>query len=137
MVKVGFVGWRGMVGSVLMDRMNAEHDFQGFDMLLFINLSDSSLKYPTLGIGADDLGELFATSLQKGGYMAQEYEILYELKPFEIWATLIPEDISFILAGAEGTIALSPFNLVNGKWMYINSRIQLPGILMLLLDETH
>ena len=24
MLKVGFVGWRGMVGSVLMDRMDAE-----------------------------------------------------------------------------------------------------------------
>ncbi|MDP1952483.1 MAG: aspartate-semialdehyde dehydrogenase, partial [Betaproteobacteria bacterium] len=27
MKKIGFVGWRGMVGSVLMDRMRAEHDF--------------------------------------------------------------------------------------------------------------
>ena len=27
MKKVGFVGWRGMVGSVLMERMIAENDF--------------------------------------------------------------------------------------------------------------
>lgn len=27
MTKVGFVGWRGMVGSVLMARMQAEGDF--------------------------------------------------------------------------------------------------------------
>ena len=27
MLKVGFAGWRGMVGSVLLDRMRAEHDF--------------------------------------------------------------------------------------------------------------
>ena len=27
MNKVGFIGWRGMVGSVLMDRMRAENDF--------------------------------------------------------------------------------------------------------------
>lgn len=27
MLKVGFVGWRGMVGSVLMQRMIQENDF--------------------------------------------------------------------------------------------------------------
>ena len=27
MLKLGMVGWRGMVGSVLMDRMMAEKDF--------------------------------------------------------------------------------------------------------------
>jgi aspartate-semialdehyde dehydrogenase len=27
-MKVGFVGWRGMVGSVLMERMASEHDFE-------------------------------------------------------------------------------------------------------------
>ena len=26
-MKVGFVGWRGMVGSVLMQRMQEENDF--------------------------------------------------------------------------------------------------------------
>ncbi|HDR1459830.1 TPA: hypothetical protein QB433_002302, partial [Pasteurella multocida] len=27
MQNVGFIGWRGMVGSVLMDRMQEENDF--------------------------------------------------------------------------------------------------------------
>ena len=27
MKKVGFIGWRGMVGSVLMERMQQEQDF--------------------------------------------------------------------------------------------------------------
>jgi len=35
MKKIGFVGWRGMVGSVLMDRMNAENDFADIDPLFF------------------------------------------------------------------------------------------------------
>ena len=35
MLKVGFVGWRGMVGSVLMERMLAEKDFKGFEPLFF------------------------------------------------------------------------------------------------------
>ncbi len=35
MKKVGIIGWRGMVGSVLMDRMAQEGDFQGFKSYLF------------------------------------------------------------------------------------------------------
>ena len=36
MKKVGFVGWRGMVGSVLMDRMHAEGDFAlGYEPVFF------------------------------------------------------------------------------------------------------
>ena len=35
MFKIGFVGWRGMVGSVLMGRMREEGDFKGFEPLFF------------------------------------------------------------------------------------------------------
>jgi len=35
MKKVGFIGWRGMVGSVLMARMQAENDFAHFDPVFF------------------------------------------------------------------------------------------------------
>jgi aspartate-semialdehyde dehydrogenase len=35
MLKVGMVGWRGMVGSVLMDRMRAEHDFALIEPVFF------------------------------------------------------------------------------------------------------
>jgi aspartate-semialdehyde dehydrogenase len=34
-MKVGFVGWRGMVGSVLMERMAAEKDFNHFESVFF------------------------------------------------------------------------------------------------------
>ena len=34
-MKVGIVGWRGMVGSVLMQRMSAEKDFELFDSVFF------------------------------------------------------------------------------------------------------
>lgn len=33
--KVGYVGWRGMVGSVLMDRMKSENDFKHFQNYFF------------------------------------------------------------------------------------------------------
>ena len=35
MLKVGLVGWRGMVGSVLMDRMRAENDFALIEPVFF------------------------------------------------------------------------------------------------------
>jgi aspartate-semialdehyde dehydrogenase len=35
MTQVGFIGWRGMVGSVLMQRMQAERDFDHIDPVFF------------------------------------------------------------------------------------------------------
>lgn len=35
MLKVGFVGYRGMVGSVLLDRMKSENDFRSFESYFF------------------------------------------------------------------------------------------------------
>lgn len=35
MKRIGFIGWRGMVGSVLMERMKKEHDFQYFYSVFF------------------------------------------------------------------------------------------------------
>lgn len=34
-MRIGFVGWRGMVGSVLMERMAVERDFELFDSVFF------------------------------------------------------------------------------------------------------
>ena len=42
---VGLVGWRGMVGSVLMDRMTAERDFELFDSVFF-STSSAGLPNP-------------------------------------------------------------------------------------------
>ena len=35
MKRVGFVGWRGMVGSVLMQRMREENDFNDIEPVFF------------------------------------------------------------------------------------------------------
>ncbi|AKC60132.1 aspartate-semialdehyde dehydrogenase [Blochmannia endosymbiont of Polyrhachis (Hedomyrma) turneri] len=35
MKRVGFIGWRGMVGSVLMHRMHEEHDFKNISSVFF------------------------------------------------------------------------------------------------------
>ena len=39
MLRIGFVGWRGMVGSVLMERMREEKDFKGFEPVFFTTSS--------------------------------------------------------------------------------------------------
>ena len=43
MLKVAFVGWRGMVGSVLMDRMLAEKDFKGFEPVFVFGMPSGAL----------------------------------------------------------------------------------------------
>ncbi|MGI9538350.1 MAG: aspartate-semialdehyde dehydrogenase [Desulfocapsaceae bacterium] len=50
MYKVGFVGWRGMVGSVLMNRMTEENDFQRFEPHFFTT-SQAGEPGPDVGHG--------------------------------------------------------------------------------------
>jgi aspartate-semialdehyde dehydrogenase len=47
-MRVGFVGWRGMVGSVLMQRMGAERDFDHLDPEFF-STSSAGGKGPAIG----------------------------------------------------------------------------------------
>jgi aspartate-semialdehyde dehydrogenase len=59
-MNVGIVGWRGMVGSVLMQRMQEENDFAGIEPVFF-STSQAGQAAP-MGAGtlksADDIGEL-------------------------------------------------------------------------------
>ena len=48
MLKVGFVGWRGMVGSVLMQRMVEENDFALIEPQFFTT-SQIGGKAPNVG----------------------------------------------------------------------------------------
>jgi len=47
-MKVGLVGWRGMVGSVLMQRMREEKDFDHFEPVFFTT-SNTGGKGPDIG----------------------------------------------------------------------------------------
>ncbi|MFT5221027.1 MAG: aspartate-semialdehyde dehydrogenase [Planctomycetota bacterium] len=49
MNKVGFVGWRGMVGSVLMQRMLEENDFQKINEPVFFTTSQAGQPGPDIG----------------------------------------------------------------------------------------
>ena len=54
MLKVGFVGWRGMVGSVLMDRMLEENDFSSI-IPTFFTTSNVGGQGPAIGKDIDSL----------------------------------------------------------------------------------
>jgi aspartate-semialdehyde dehydrogenase len=53
--RVGLVGWRGMVGSVLMDRMQAEGDFAQFEPVFF---STSNIGGSGPKVGGKETGKL-------------------------------------------------------------------------------
>ncbi|MGM0786342.1 MAG: aspartate-semialdehyde dehydrogenase [Thermodesulfobacteriota bacterium] len=60
MLKVGFIGWRGMVGSVLMERMLQEGDFSGFEPI-FASTSQVGQAGPDLGFDIPPLADAFDT----------------------------------------------------------------------------
>ncbi len=55
MKRIGFVGWRGMVGSVLMQRMQAESDFDQIEEALFFTTSQVGQDGPDMGKGSQPL----------------------------------------------------------------------------------
>jgi aspartate-semialdehyde dehydrogenase len=59
MKKVGFVGWRGMVGSVLMDRMKEENDFRDIEPVFFTT-SQVGQKGPDMGRDTPPLKDAMA-----------------------------------------------------------------------------
>jgi aspartate-semialdehyde dehydrogenase len=81
MLRVGFIGWRGMVGSVLMQRMREEGDFSGLEPVFF-STSNAGGAAPKEAAGAplknaSDLKELakcvVLVSCQGGEYTTEVY----------------------------------------------------------------
>ncbi len=85
MLNIGFVGWRGMVGSVLMERMLAEKDFAGFSPT-FYSTSQAGQPAPAVGLDAppvqdaNDVASLsrqdVIVTCQGGSYTESMYEKL-------------------------------------------------------------
>jgi len=81
MKRVGFVGWRGMVGSVLMQRMLAQDDFADIDEPVFYTTSQVGQSGPDIGRDIpplEDAGNLdslksmdIIVSCQGGDYTGQ------------------------------------------------------------------
>ena len=59
MLDVGFVGWRGMVGSVLLERMQEEGDFAGIAPAFYSTSSPGGPGPDGLGFDTDRLGDAF------------------------------------------------------------------------------
>jgi aspartate-semialdehyde dehydrogenase len=60
MRSIGFVGWRGMVGSVLLERMRAEQDFEGLEPV-FYSTSQVGGAAPDVGVSAPELADAYDT----------------------------------------------------------------------------
>jgi aspartate-semialdehyde dehydrogenase len=82
MLKIGFIGWRGMVGSVLMERMIQEKDFRGFEPVFFTTSNvggegpDVGLEIPALKDAYDvkSLSSLdIVVTCQGGDYTKKVY----------------------------------------------------------------
>lgn len=82
MLRIGFIGWRGMVGSVLMQRMREEKDFAGIDPVFFSTSNAGGTAPEEAGDGsklknASDLSELarceLLISCQGGEYTTEVY----------------------------------------------------------------
>jgi aspartate-semialdehyde dehydrogenase len=82
MFRVGFVGWRGMVGSVLMQRMKEENAFKGFEPLMF-STSQVGQSGPDIGVEIPKLQDAYdlnilseldiIVSCQGSGYTEKVY----------------------------------------------------------------
>lgn len=85
MKKAGFVGWRGMVGSVLMDRMREENDFAQVEPIFFTT-SQAGQVGPDVGVDIPPLQSAFdidqlqqmdiIVTCQGGDYTKQIYPAL-------------------------------------------------------------
>ena len=64
-MRVAFVGWRGMVGSVLMERMRAEDDFRGIEPVFFTT-SNVGGEHPDVGVDAPPLADAKDIETLKG-----------------------------------------------------------------------
>jgi len=115
MLGVGFVGWRGMVGSVLMGRMKEENDFKGFEPLFF-STSDVGGVGPDVGLDIPPLKDAYDTGLlssldivitcQGGDYTKRVYPELRKLGWNGYWI----DSSSALRMDDESIIVLDPVN---------------------------
>ena len=115
MVRVGIVGWRGMVGSVLMDRMRSEGDFSTFEPVFF-STSQAGKDGPEIAGGvqsvldANDLEKLaemaVIVSCQGGGYTEQTHLLLRK----KGWSGYWIDAASTLRMKENSVIVLDPVN---------------------------
>jgi aspartate-semialdehyde dehydrogenase len=143
MKKVGFVGWRGMVGSVLMQRMRQEQDFSWIEEPVFFTTSQPGEPGPDVGReipllqGANDLQLLSSmdaiVSCQGGDYTKQVHADLRSSG----WTGYWIDAASTLRMHDDSVIILDPVNrsviedgLVAGKRDYIGGNCTVSLMMM-------
>jgi len=116
MLKVGFVGWRGMVGSVLMQRMMEENDFAAIEPQFFTT-SQVGGSGPNVGketpalLDAKDINALKVmdaiVSCQGGDYTSEIYPQLRKAG----WAGHWIDAASTLRMEKDAVIVLDPVNM--------------------------
>ncbi len=141
-MRVGFVGWRGMVGSVLMERMLAEKDFDNIEPIFFTT-SNVGGQGPAIGKtipalkDANDIAELTAmdviVSCQGGDYTKAVFKPLRE----NGWNGYWIDAASSLRMADEAIIVLDPVNrnvidkgLASGVKNYIGGNCTVSLMLM-------
>jgi len=142
MVRVGIVGWRGMVGSVLVQRMREERDFDHVEPLFF-STSQAGGSAPDIGKpaapvkSAHDLAELkqlpVIISCQGGEYTNEVYPQLRK----QGWKGYWIDAASALRMHEDAVIILDPVNmplikqaLAEGKKDYIGGNCTVSLMLM-------
>lgn len=115
MRKVAIIGWRGMVGSVLMERMHQENDFQGYEAFFF-STSQAGQEGPEIGgkvyelLDANDtalLAEMdIIVSCQGGSYTSSVYPVLRSNNWNGYWI----DAASTLRMESDSVIVLDPVN---------------------------
>ncbi len=144
MLRIGFVGWRGMVGSVLMGRMRDEQDFKGFEPTFF-STSNVGGKGPDVGLeipplkDAYDIGFLSSfdiiVSCQGGDYTKKVYPEVRN----QGWKGYWIDSASTLRMNDDSIIVLDPVNrsvidsgLSSGIKTYIGGNCTVSLMLMAL-----
>ncbi len=115
-MRVGFVGWRGMVGSVLMDRMQAENDFADIEPVFFTT-SNVGGAAPAVASGLPALKDAFSinelkqldaiVTCQGGDYTNEVFPKLRN----EGWQGYWIDAASSLRMDKDSLIILDPVNL--------------------------
>lgn len=115
MLRVGFVGWRGMVGSVLMERMRSEQDFRGIEPVFFTT-SQVGQKGPDIGVeipllkDAHDLEALSAMDIVITCQGSDYTKAVYERLRGRGWDGYWVDAASSLRMNDDAVIVLDPVN---------------------------
>jgi aspartate-semialdehyde dehydrogenase len=142
MLRLGFVGWRGMVGSVLMQRMRTENDLTDVESIFFSTSNVGAAAPKDAGDGsrlqnASDLVSLKSCdvliSCQGGDYTTEVYGPLRKSG----WSGYWIDAASTLRMSDEATIVLDPVNadligrrLASGRRTFVGGNCTVSLMLM-------